>query len=371
LLIVDAHEDLAWSALSFGRDYTLSAAQIRIQEQNSQVPVYNDDAMLGWPDYQRGQVALVFASLYATPIRWRAGDWDRLCYQDDRQAARLFHQQIDFYLQLTDEHSDKFHLILSRPNLQDLLRLWETSPQFSEQTGDVKVGNPVGLLLLMEGADAVRDPGELDEWWDHGVRIIGPAWVGTRYCGGNKEPGPLTDAGFALLERMAELGFGLDLSHMDEKAVLQALDVFPGVIFASHSNAQALLKGDQSNRHLSDRVIHGIFERGGLIGVHVYNAFLKAGWVRGDPREEVGLERVIQQIDYYCQIAGDAAHVGVGSDLDGGLGLQSVPVGLDSIADLQKIAPLLMERGYTTKDCASILGQNWLSLASRILPESL
>jgi membrane dipeptidase len=371
VLIVDAHEDLAWSALSFCRDYTLSSAQIRLREQNTQIPVYNDDSMLGWPDYQLGQVALVFATLYATPIRWRVGDWDRLCYQDDRQAGHLFRQQLDFYVQLSDGHSDKFRQIRSRPDLQDLFRIWETSPKLDEATGEVKVGNPVGLLLLMEGADAVRDPGELDEWWHDGVRIIGPAWAGTRYCGGNKEPGPLTAAGFTLLERMAELGFGLDLSHMDEKAVLQALEVYPGAIMATHSNAQALLKGDQTNRHLSDRVIHGILERGGVIGVHLFNAFLKAGWVRGDPRVAIGLERVIQQIDYYCQIAGNSTQVGIGSDFDGGLGLQSVPVGIDSIADLQKIAPLLIERGYTTHDSAAILGLNWLSLASKILPESL
>jgi len=44
----------------------------------------------------------------------------------------------------------------------------------------------------MEGADCINDFGELEEWWDMGLRFIGPAWAGTRFCGGTKEPGPLT-----------------------------------------------------------------------------------------------------------------------------------------------------------------------------------
>ena len=154
----------------------------------------------------------------------------------------------------------------------------------------------MGLVLSMEGAEAVRDPGELEEWWERGVRLIGPAWGGTRFCGGTREPGPMTAEGYELLESMAETGFSLDLSHMDEKAALQALDFYPGQIIASHGNALALLNGSESNRHLTDRVIHGILERDGMIGLVPFNAFLKAGWKRGDRREEVQ-HRSIDQPD--------------------------------------------------------------------------
>ena len=41
----------------------------------------------------------------------------------------------------------------------------------------------------MEGAEGVRSPSELDEWWQWGLRIIGPAWAGNRFCGGTQEPG--------------------------------------------------------------------------------------------------------------------------------------------------------------------------------------
>ena len=67
-------------------------------------------------------------------------------------------------------------------------------------------------------------------------------------------------------------------------------------------------------------------------------------------------------------MAGDALHAGLGSDFDGGFGLQSVPPDMDSVADLQKIGPLLLRRGYTEKDTANILGGNWITRLRRDLP---
>jgi membrane dipeptidase len=228
---------------------------------------------------------------------------------------------------------------------------------------------PVGLVMLMEGAEGVRHPGELAEWWQLGVRIIGPAWAGTRFCGGTREPGPMTKEGFELLEVMAEIGFVLDVSHMDEQAVLQALDAYPGTIIASHSNAAALLKGVDTNRHLSDQAITGLLERDAVIGTVIHNKFLKPGWAIADGRHQVTLQDVVAQIDYTCQRAGDSLHAGIGTDFDGGYGWQSVPGEIDTIADLQKLAALLFEKGYQEDDIAAILGRNWLDRLKRILPE--
>jgi len=101
------------------------------------------------------------------------------------------------------------------------------------------------------------------------------------------------------------------------------------------------------------------------------NSFLMAGWKRSDPRELVSLQHVIAQIDYICQIAGDADHVGLGSDFDGGFGVQSVPIEINTIADLQKLVPLLAEKGYSETDIAKILGENWMSFLQESLPENI
>jgi membrane dipeptidase len=360
MLIVDAHQDLAWNILTFGRDYTRSAAETRQREQGTDAPLHNGDTLLGWPDYQQGRVAVIFSTLFAAPARRKLGDWDALCYTTPDEAHSVYRSQLDAYHRLAGEHPDKFHLIERQADLQTVLAHWERT-----DTDE----HPVGLVILMENAEGVRQPGELEEWWADGVRIIGPAWAGTRFCGGTREPGPLTKEGFALLERMAEIGFTLDLSHMDEQAALQALDAYPGRIIASHANAQALLKDPPFNRLLSDRLIIGLLERDGIIGIIPNNSFLRSGWKDSGGRADVTLDYVIAQIDHICQLAGSARHVGLGSDFDGGFGLQSVPAEIDTIADLQKIVPLLAEKGYTEDDIRAVMGGNWLAYLNQSLPE--
>ena len=360
MLLVDAHQDLAWNILTFGRDYSRSANETRQGERGTQTPQHNGDTLLGWPDYQRGSVALIFATLFASPARSKFGDWDTQSYTNANEAFSCYSQQLDAYYRLSDQHPDKFQLVLNQDNLNSILSEWKQAPSET---------HPVGLVPLMEGADAVRRPSELEEWWQRGLRIIGPAWSGNRFCGGTREPGPLTAEGFALLDTMAGLGFTLDISHMDEQAVLQALDEYPGRIIASHANARALLKGTESNRFLSDRVIQSIIERDGIIGAVPFNPFLISGWRSKDGRQQVTLHHFVAQIDHICQIAGDALHAGIGSDFDGGFGLQKTPIEIDTIADLNKIVPLLAEKGYTELDISAVLGRNWIRFLTETLPE--
>jgi membrane dipeptidase len=359
-LIVDAHEDLAWNMLTFGRDYTRSALETRRLEGDGLFPQYNGDTLLGWTEYQRGNVALVFSTLFVSPVHSRLGEWDTQAYTTFDEARQHSLAQIAAYQRLADQNPDKFCLIRSRIDLENHLTSW------NKPASDA--GHPTGLVILMENAECVRTLDELNEWWDLGLRIIGPAWVRTRFCGGTRNPGPLTKDGYALLEAMAEIGFTLDLSHMDREAALQALDTYPGPVIASHANPLAMLTGSTSNRHLSDEVIDGIFERNGVIGVVPYNLFLKFGWTRKDDREIVPIQVIADHIDYYCQRAGNARHVGIGSDFDGGFGLQQVPPEIESIADLQKLAPILESRGYRSDDIAAIFGGNWIEILHRALP---
>ena len=360
-LIIDSHCDLAWNMLNFGRDYTRSASETRRLEKGTIVPEKNGDSLIGWPDYQRGQVAIVFSTLFASPVRAKVGDWEKVCYSTYDEAHRVYLDQLRLYHQLADSNPDHFRLLSSTKDLRHHMTEWQTSS---------KDGHPVGLVPLMEGADGIRNPDELREWHELGLRIIGLAWAGTRYCGGTREPGPLTEDGRRLLKAMADFNFTLDLSHMDEQAALEALDFYEGPIIATHVNCLALLPGFSTNRHFSDHAMRKIIERGGVIGAVPLNTFLKTDWKRqgGSRREEVPLDVVAAHIDHVCQLAGDASHAGIGSDFDGGFGLQSVPPEIDTIADLQKLYPLLIARGYSKTDVENILGGNWLNFLQESLP---
>lgn len=360
-ILVDSHSDLAWNMLSFGRDYTLAAAETRAREAGGLAVQVNDDTLIGWPDYQRGKVAVVFSTLYAAPNRKREGFWDKLCYASADEAHKLYRRQLDTYHGLVESKPDQFRLIRTQKELDSHVTEWRQTPEKE---------HPVGLVVLMEGAEGIRGPEELPDWHEAGVRLIGLSWAGTRFAGGTGEPGPLTDEGRKLLAAMAELGFVLDLSHMDERAALEALDRYEGPIAASHVNCMALLPNFPTNRHYRDEVLRKIIERGGIIGNMPINFFLKSHWSRksGSRREDVSLDDFAAHLDHVCQLAGDSLHAGIGSDFDGGFGLQSVPPEIDTVADLPKVAGLLKERGYSDQDADNILGGNWLRLLSRSLP---
>jgi membrane dipeptidase len=362
-IIVDAHADIAYNMLKYGRNYLRSAEETRRLEVGSDTLLENEDALLGWPDYQRGQVAIIFSTLYAMPMRWHKSGNDLQVYKTYDEAHRLYHEQLLTYHQMTDSASDKFRIIASSNDLNMILNSWQNpNPN--------KNGHPVGMVVLMEGAEGIRILPELEEWYNLGVRLIGPAWVGTRYCGGWKEPGPLTSDGRELLSAMADYNFILDLSHMDERSAIEALDIYHGPIVGTHGNCLSLMPNSNSNRHFSDRILEGIIERDGVIGIVPFNSYLKVGWVAGkSERKEVPLSIVADHIDHICQIAGNALHAGIGSDFDGGFGLQSVPLEIDTVADLQNLVFLFQARGYSDIDITNILGGNWITRLKRDLPK--
>lgn len=354
MFVVDAHEDIAWSALTFCRDYTSSAIAIRESEANTSMAQYNGRASLGLKEWRSGQVAVIFATIFVPPCRRCPVGWEAYCYHNALEAHKLAQMQLDYYRRLEDQH--QFIIIRDIGNLDAVLEKWND---------DTDVGRKIGLVLLMEGADPIRSPHEAEYWADQGVRIIGPAWAGTRYSGGTGEPGKLTDHGYQLLEVMDDLGLILDLSHMSEESFAQALDIFQGTIIASHSNPRRIAVPDHPERSLSDEQIIRLAERKAVIGIVPYNSYLKTQWKPVDGKEAVSIERVAEAVDAICQITGSSSHVGIGSDFDGGFGAEAIPNEMDTVADLRKIGDALGEQGYREEDVGHVLAGNWISMLRR------
>lgn len=356
--VIDAHLDLAYNALTFGRDYARPALTTRELEKDSATVAHNGHTLLGLADFLLGHVGVVFGTLYAAPKKFRMGEWDALFYANLQEAHHQYAKQLDYYARLVDEN-EAFQLIRYQRDLDAVLKTWQ---------GDDLAKRRVGIVQLMEGADGIREPKEAEWWMERGVRLVGLAWAGTQYAGGTGEPGPLTPAGRQLLNVMADLGLMLDLAHCSDESFLEACDRFPGVAVCTHANPRALHKRPaRPERHLSDEMIRRLANRGGVIGVVPFNRFL-TDWQKSDGKARVTLKHVVAAIDHICQVTGSAAHVGIGSDFDGGFGVESTPAEIDTITDLQKLAPLLAERGYSEKDIAAIFSENWLAVLRRGLP---
>ncbi len=363
MLIIDGHEDIAYNALAWGRDIRLSAYTIR--EREAQHAVGNEGmlwanpggiAMSGLPELRRGGVGIVFGVIFTYPLR-NAGERLPQAYHTAEEAYRAGQEQLAYYRMLAQEPG--VSLVLNQNDLKNVLSAWEQSTEDDKD-------RPFGIVPLMEGADPIRTPDEVAEWFADGVRIVGLAWQATRYSGGTHTPGPLTPDGKALLTEMERVGMILDTAHLAEESFWQALDHYHGPVIASHANCRVFTPSD---RNLSDEMIRALAERDGVIGVIPGNAFLDGKWSRAN-RFPIGLDQVVRHIDHICQLTGNALHVGIGSDIDGGFGRDETPTELDTAADLPRLADALRNAGYKEKDVAQIMSDNWRRFLQRALPSS-
>jgi len=159
----------------------------------------------------------------------------------------------------------------------------------------------------------------------------------------------------------------LDVTHLAEPGFTEALALFGGPVMASHNNCRALVPGD---RQFSDEQIRRLALRGAVIGVALDAWMLHPDWRKGQtPRGAVRIDAVGDHLDHICQLCGDCRHAAIGSDLDGGYGTEQTPLGLDTIADLQRLAGILADRGYSDEDISAVFHGNWLDFFSRHLPQ--
>ncbi len=358
-ILVDAHLDIAWNFLNNGRDFTQSAWARRRLETDAPFSQRYGRSMVGLPEAIIGRVAVVCGSIFVAPAQSRMYPDDKILYETPDDAYRLGMQQVEYYHRLAGDN-ERIALVQTRADLDAVLQTWDEGTSVADHR--------LGMIMLMEGADPIIEPAQLEEWYANGLRVIGPAWTATRYSGGTRALGPLTDLGRDLLEVMAGYDMVLDLAHMAPEACREALDRYAGPIIASHANPLKFRR-DRPDRNLSDDIVQQIAEHDGVVGIMPYNLFLVEGWRRGDRKDAATMRNVVAAIDHVCQITGSARHVGIGSDADGGFGGESAPVGFETIADLWEIGPALAEWGYGPDDITAVLSGNFLRVLRAGLPD--
>jgi membrane dipeptidase len=356
-LIADAHLDLAWNAIDWNRDLQLPVAEIRRRETDNKLNGKGRGVgTVAFPDLRRGRVGLFIATVLAR--LHRPGMMPAFQRYDNMNVAYAATMgQLHYYKLL--EQQGVLRWIRDSATLTSHVKAWVDGAQ----------NEPLGFILSMEGADPVISPEQLKEWWDAGLRIIGPAHYGVSpYAHGTGTVGGLFPQGPALLKEMSRLGIVLDVTHLSDQCFYEALDIYQGPVLASHHNCRALVP-DQ--RQLADEHIKLLIQRGAVIGAAMDGWMLAPNWVRGETTPEqtgVCLNTVVDHIDRVCQLAGNARHAALGTDLDGGFGKEQSPLDLDTIADLQKIPDLLRKRGYSEADVKAILYGNWVRFFEAALP---
>lgn len=356
MLIIDAHLDLAWNAMQFNRDLLQSVHTLRTRE--ARVPGDGrGQNTVSFPELRRGRVALVFGTVLARVNPFGTPGID---YGSPAQAFAAARAHMLYYYALAQQ--GHIRLVTNRAQLEAHMAEWE---RFDELTGEhTSVSPPTGVIVSMECADPILNPVQVQDWFDAGLRMVGPAHYGvSRYAGGTGTDAGFTDAGINLLRAMEHAGMILDVTHLSDEAFWEAMSLYDGVIAASHHNCRALVP---HQRQLSDEQIRALVQRGAVIGAAFDVWMLIPDWSYGRAgNRAASIATVAEHIDHVCQIAGDSLHAGIGSDLDGGFGRESSPHDLDTIADLQKLAEALSERDFEDDDIANVMHRNWLRLVRR------
>ena len=264
-----------------------------------------------------------------------------------------------------------------------------------------KAQGKIAALMGIEGGHAIEDSlATLREFYRLGVRYMTLTWNNTNNWAdagrGEKKHNGLSDFGKDVVREMNRLGMLVDVSHVSDKTMSDALDVSQAPIIASHSSARAL---SNMPRNIPDDLLKRIAKNGGVVQVNFYSEFVDATTVspqsaerskrlqaqqdeinnkykddperRGEesdkleaanPLPPLPISKLIDHIDHIAKVAG-IDHVGIGADFDGA---NDMPEGAQDVSMLPNITYELLKRGYTERDIRKILGGNLL----RVLGEA-
>jgi membrane dipeptidase len=357
-LIFDAHLDLALNAIEWNRDLTQPLAEIRRREAHLRDKPDRGRGTVCLPEMRRAGVAVCVATqlarlehdAYSPVFGW----------QSPAQAWAMTQAQLAWYRAMED--AGEMIELRDAAMLDAHLTLWQTADEAAAAQ------LPVGYVRSLEGADSLLTLDHLERTRADGLRAIGPAHYGPGvYAQGTNTEGPFPPRGLDLLRMSDGLGLILDVTHLSDACFWQALDVYQGPVWASHHNARKLVP---HQRQLGDDMFRALVERRAVVGVALDAWMITPGWERGKTTPQsagLRLEKLVEHIDHFCQLAGNARHVGIGSDLDGAFGTEQTPQDVDSIVDLRRLPQLLRARGYSDADIGGVMCGNFSGFLRAVL----
>ncbi len=369
MLIFDGDYPMAL-AVAYNRDLTKPIAEVRAAPpvRGSTSRADDTQTMASLPEMRRGRVAAALVKVVVD--QERPGSIIPGGPRSDDLAYARGMGQMAYYRVLEARGEVKF--LRTRADVAEHFSRWEKAKATARL--------PVGFVIGMEGSDPILWPGQVQEWYELGLRVVSIGHYGPARYGGGTGTGPaegLYEGGAAMLKEMDRLGVILDVTHTSDACVRQALDIYTGPLLASHQNCRSLVAGE---RQQPDDILRAVIDRGGVIGASMDSWMLTRN-VEKDwsgrramkrtelfQRGEVTLEDVADHVDHVNQLAGDALHSAIGGDTDGQGGAEGAPADVDTVADYQKLAPILERRGYKAADIENVMYKNWQRFFEKWLP---
>jgi membrane dipeptidase len=276
--------------------------------------------------------------------------------------------------------------------LPDKFALANSPDEIEKNTRGGKISLPMGME---NGAPIGNDLKNVDYFYDQGIRYITLTHnKDNQICDAGRDPahtwGGLSPFGRQVVARMNQLGIMVDISHVDDSTFYEAIELSKAPVMASHSSCRALAPG--VTRDMTDDMIRKVGEKGGVIMINYYTAFLDSAVGNNNRKleallKEKGLtsddslgkkietefrkehpvktdvQTVVDHIDHVVKLAG-IDHVGIGSDFDGVNG--DLPKGLEDVSTYPNLIYWLLKRGYTEEDIAKICSGNVFRVWRRV-----
>ena len=358
--LIDGHNDLPWQV---SERWQGDARQLDVTQDLSRLdpPMHTDIARL-----RAGGMGGQFWSVYVPASL------------EGPEAAAQVMVQIDLVRELTRRHPDVFEMAYTADDIERI-------------HGEGRIAS----LLGMEGGNALNNSlAVLRSFQALGVRYITLTHSATLDWADSSTGEPLHDGltpfGVAVVREMNRLGMLVDLSHVSEATMKDALDVTRAPVIFSHSSAFAL---NNHARNVPDAVLRRVTENGGVVMVTFVPGFIsqeirdwsllriaerdrlvalgrdEAGvaagltaWAEANPTPIATLSQVADHIEHIRDVAG-IDHVGLGGDFDG---IPTTIEGLDGVEDYPALLEELARRGWSDEDLAKLVGGNVLRVMRRV-----
>ena len=296
--------------------------------------------------------------------------------QEDGTSHQMANELIDMVEDIVTLYPKKFILINSVADL-----------------GSITKKNIVGIALGMEnGAPIQGDLSRVQYYFDRGIRYITLTHSKTNHISDssydeNIQWHGLSEFGKNLIEEMNKVGIMVDISHVNDEAFYQAIEISQVPVIASHSSLRYFTPGFE--RNVDDAMLSKLAEKGGVIQINFGSSFIskrprdylvkmnsflesrlgqnleevseqdiretRSEFIANNPYPYASLDEVLDHFDRVLQLVG-IDHIGIGSDYDGEG--DTLPIGLKDVSTYPALIQGLLERGYSRKDIQKILGGN-------------
>ncbi len=337
--IIDLHEDISAYFMLHGGGNPLGDLSLDIPKREADIP-----------KYVRGNVRLVFASVFAgietfKPIEYRIEERRSIWIPTLSYRAPLCNvmEHLVIYYKIAEYY----------PNLRIIESMRDVDEVINNEAWSL------GLLLHLEGCDCIEDPYDLKLLRRLGIRSIGITWnYGNKYGAGcySKKDYGLTDLGEELIKIANDVGVIVDLAHASQRTMLEAAEISKKPIIISHANVRRFV---DSPRNAGNEVLEVLSRCGGVIGLSAISSLISSRPTKAT------IDDLINQYLYVYECFGPDI-LAIGTDFLGLLGIPP-PKGFESIDRVQYLLEKLKERGLSGNDIEKIAYRNVLRVIKKYI----